>query len=227
MKVQFNPQYVSYKAAPRRITKVKNIEKVPYLSGLVEFGNNTYSSVGKLNGEQLMFLRYMGIKKIIDLANYEDYQPLVEQHSMEYNLCEIEDFDFGLFANPASKKFGMYSGFRYSNDKFKTKVNKAEHEKISQNYVKNFVKLINFIRQGNCFISRNYTGSITSGRRELEMLESCFNPDSIYQNKKYLFPAMDWKDIRALYNQFTAEDKKLMGWTPEFEQQLLVKLNTH
>jgi len=227
MKVQFNPQYVSYKATPKRSTKVKNIEKVPYLSGLVEFGNNVYSSVGKLNGEQLLFLRCMGIKKIVDLANYENYKPLVEENSMEYSLCKIEDFDFGPFADPAEKKFGMYSGFRYNDDKFKKKVNKVDHEKISREYVQNFVNLMKFIQEGNCFISRNYTGSVVSGRRELEMLESCFNPHSIYQDKKYLFPAMDWKDVRALYSQFTPEDKKLMGWSPDFEQNLIEKMSIH
>lgn len=227
MKVQFNPQSISYKVAPKRSIKVKNIEKVPYLSGLVEFGNNVYSSVGKLNGEQLMALRYMGIKKVVDLANYENYKPLVEQNSMEYKLCEIKDFDLGILTEPAERKFGIYSGFRYNDDKFKKKVDKDDREKISREYVGNFVKLINYIREGNCFISQNYTGSIVNGRRELEMLESCFNPGSIYNNKKYLFPAMDWKDIRVLYNHFTAEDKKLMGWTEEFEQSLIKKLDTH
>ena len=48
-----------------------------------------------------------------------------------------------------------------------------------------------------------------------------------YVDKKYMFPAMDWKNVRALYNQFTAEDKKLMNRTPEFEETLITKLNTH
>lgn len=227
MRVDFSSPVVC-KASPMGLSraKAKSIDSVKNLLGVLDFGNNVYSSVGKLGFIPLTALRDIGIKKIVDLENCHGYKELVEDWDLEYVLCHIDDeggdgiFNHPIFGHHIAPMFGFYK------DKFLDKIERFGSERTNRMFVEDFVKLIGCIREGNCFITRSYRNGLFVNGHELEMLENCFNPDSI-STKKYVHPEDYWRKVKILYNNFTENDKKVMGWTKDFEQKVIAKLENH
>ena len=236
MKVVFNPQNISYKASNVASKKGFCTSDLP---GFINFSNHNGSSIGQLNDSQLKYIKGLGYTKVIDLANYEKYKQAVEKNGMEYVLCEIEDPQYGIFSHPIFFEEKMFTSGpkifrselscyppRKEDYKFKEKVDTIGVEQTFREFIDNFVQLINNLQQGNCFISRNYDDMQGFIRvNSLDMLSHCFNPLDFDGRMQPFISNKSWQDVITLYSKFTDKDKRLMGWTREFEEKLVRRLN--
>lgn len=173
------------------------------IPNLQSIGENSYrgaSLVGKPN--YLKILKNAGIERIIDLCGYSFYKNEANEAGLDY------------------LNFNMKTSDAYFQNIWHHSVFQNNVCKNDRSFINNFVKFIQTMQKGFCYIGCEFGTTDTS---DALLLYNVFSP----KTKSGLPDDIDetkFDPIRALYDKLTDDDKMLMGWTDEFDKNFLPRL---
>lgn len=213
------------------------------VANISQIGENSYRGATLVDHpEYLQTLKDAGIKRVIDLCGYTSYENDVKQTGLDYfsfNMKGCSDFR-GFWYNDAFKNKDEYlrqvtmylppSKIEDNKAFIERQINIFEN--ICRPFIEKFVKFIQNMQKDYCYIGCEFGTYDTS---DALLLDDVFNPKSQPKIKrkrkiKNVIPYFDKEYkihcVRNLYAKLTDKDKKLMGWTEEFEKNFLPKLKT-
>ena len=91
---------------------------------------------------------------------------------------------------------------------------RTDFETKNREFIENLIKSVRAWQKGCCFIGCTMGTGETSNA--ISLIDA-FNPKSDGTTSNYL-SADEIFSVGILYKKLTSQDKKLMGWTKEFEQ---------
>ena len=193
---------------------------------------NTNSYRGSSAGERigaLSKLKAAGIKRIVDLAGYENLEEYTKKLGLEYLYYPIEN---NFFANEAFKsedevkknvkRMGELFGWEDKETHQYLEKRTREWKSQKETFIKKFVEFIKYMQKENVYIGCEF-GTYTTDNAL--MLNYFFNPKAsrtpscITQYNRCFI-----KKLINLVENFTNSDKAQLGWKKGFEQVLLKKL---
>ena len=146
--------------------------------------------------DAIEILKEAGIEKVVDLYGYgDDYKEALENNGFKYYCYPMHDF--------------MSSHNRYSSEEQKDML----------------VDFIKTMQGDNIYMGCNTALGTTD---EAAMLNDIFNPK--FRGGSWLSSVASercesiWEYAQEMYELMTEDDKKSMGWTPEFEQKFCEKV---
>lgn len=172
-----------------------------------------------------------GIKRIVDLAGYKNLEDECKELGLEYHHYPMTPHLFfinnPMFKTEEETKLKIFNQSRLFGYKGIVRDNYVERmfkawQKNKDEEINKFIEFIQFMQKGNIYIGCEWGSYTTDGGL---MLNSFFNP--LYTDAPvYLTPdnKVHLHKVQKLYNNFTAEHKKLMGWTQEFDKNTCKKL---
>jgi len=209
--------------------KVDHISKkiiVPKYLNTISLVNNNFRGALPSNNQYYEDLKKSGITTIIAAANNSYTKEFAENNGLEY---------IGLYANNSIKIIGSifddvafcnedeYMKY-YKDDDYNNGCNlsgkeliqkkKTDFETKNREFIENLIKSVSAWQKGCCFIGCTMGTAQTS---DAISLIDAFNPKSNGNASDYLSADQTFS-IGILYKKLTSQDKKLMGWTKEFEQ---------
>ena len=217
--------------------KVDHITKkitVPSWLNLIALGNNNYrGALPNFSGYKA--LKESGIKTVISATPHDNHKDAVEKNRMEYielvvkhpSITGLKDYIFADLAFTDEdyymyKKKSDYDDYSKYEESFAEKFSdKIFVEKIrnefrtkSRKFIDELIKAVQAWQRGCCFIGCEFGTMMTSCA--LSVIDA-FNAKGNGIASSYLND-LEKYDIATLYKKLTLQDKKLMGWTKEFEK---------
>lgn len=190
---------------PRKVDSDSIINGVEAYN-LRSIGNNSYrGSTLSDSPISLKTLKKAGIKTVIDLAGYGGYKNKVEDAGLNY-------FKFNMKSSDQPFLYNMWCHSVFDNGVGRN----------DRTFIDDFVKLIQTMQKGYCYIGCEFGTKDTS---DALLLYDIFSPKG---DKKeiYFDDKRQLNKIEVLYSKLTDKDKKLMGWTEEFDKSVSSKLKT-
>lgn len=169
-------------------------------------GNNSYRGATLSdNPKSLKTLKESGIKTVIDLAGYDSsYEEAVTSAGLDFLRFDMKRSD-SWFQNI------------WHHSVFNNEVGRNDRK-----FIDDFVKFIQTMQKGYCYIGCEFGTKDTS---DALLLYDIFSPKA--NNKEIDVDSLYMFDnLRVLYSKLTDKDKKLMGWTKEFDKNFLPRLKT-
>lgn len=173
--------------------------------------------------EALKTLKSAGIERVIDLVGYYNYEKNAQEAGLEYHCPKFGRGQLGVWEEEAfySKEDLLEKEFRYytpieiiKNEKY---INRREkdYEHYIKRSVKRFVDYIQLMQKGYYYIGCEYGTYKTD---DFLLLNEYFNPKVEAGVPRGVMFKLDL--MKQLYENLTPEDKKRMGWTKEFDENV-------
>ena len=178
-------------------------------------------------------LKKCGIERVIDLVGYTKYEHEAKAAGLEYLSPVFGKCLTGVWSEPAFQSLSEYlkDELRYckpidlKTDQKYISTLVSEFQKESRESVNDFINYINFLQKGCFYIGCEYGTDRTS---DFLLLNDVFNPKA-----EVTYPELKLRDYVAyykvdymyeLYKKLTPEDKVKLGWTKEYEEEVLKRL---
>ena len=225
MKVDFNPSYISYKAAPKAVSNGGLLPRWGKLWAVKELGNNIrfgFRSIPIESGYTehcAPYLKKDGIKHIILIPDDKVIEQMAKKDgfdtlSLAFNSDEYNGM---LLARPPFEDKIRWEHKRYP---FK-KCDDKSYDELSREFVDKFTKFINCLQDGNCYIEGGYEPDIES----VFILNKFFNPQADKIEPPLGLPVflLEYMAVKMLnlYKALTKEDKAKMNWPKDFDTTFL------
>ncbi len=168
-------------------------------------GNNSYRGATLSDHPELLkTLKETGIKTVVDLAGYgSSYKNAVKNAGLDYLSFNMKHNDT------------MAVNSIWFHSVFDNRESRGDRE-----FIDKFVKFIQTMQKGYCYIGCEFG---TKDTTDALLLYDVFNPKA--KNKvPRVYDGTKFDKFRALYSKLTDKDKKLMGWTEEFDKNFLPRL---
>ena len=163
------------------------------------YGTNSWRGSTALKDSDLILLKKAGIKTVIPLS----YGGVLEESCKKYDLNYLYfDSDFDMFFNDAFKWKGC-----------------------TNNFIDKFVKFIQTMQQDNVYVGCEFGTNRTDN---MLMLNNFFNPYA--KNTKTYINRLNScyvPSLQTFVQNMTQEHKNAMGWTKEFEKEVLAKISKY
>ena len=163
------------------------------------YGTNSWRGSTALKDSDLILLKKAGIKTVIPLS----YGGVLEESCKKYDLNYLYfDSDFDMFYNDAFKWKGC-----------------------TNNFIDEFVKFIQTMQQDNVYVGCEFGTNRTDN---MLMLNNFFNPYA--KNTKTYINRLNScyvPSLQTFVQNMTQEHKNAMGWTKEFEKEVLAKISKY
>lgn len=174
-----------------------------YIYNVCPIGNNSYrGSTLSDSPSSLKILKKAGIKTVIDLAGYgSNYEDETKNAGLDYFRFDMKSSD-SHFQN--IWLHSVFDNGQGKNDRM---------------FIGEFVKFIQTMQKGYCYIGCEFGTQDTS---DALLLYDIFSPKS--GNNPDINDEDHLDKIKVLYSKLNDKDKKLMGWTEEFDKNFLPKL---
>lgn len=163
------------------------------------YGTNSWRGSTALKDSDLILLKKAGIKTVIPLS----YGGVLEESCKKYDLNYLYfDSDFDMFYNDAFKRKGC-----------------------TNNFIDKFVKFIQTMQQDNVYVGCEFGTNRTDN---MLMLNNFFNPYA-KNTKTYInrLNSCHVPFLQTFVQNMTQEHKNAMGWTKEFEKEVLAKISKY
>lgn len=163
------------------------------------YGTNSWRGSTALKDSDLILLKKAGIKTVIPLS----YGGVLEESCKKYDLNYLYfDSDFDMFYNDAFKWKGC-----------------------TNNFIDKFVKFIQTMQQDNVYVGCEFGTNRTDN---MLMLNNFFNPYA-KNTKTYInrLNSCSVPYLQTFVQNMTQEHKNAMGWTKEFEKEVLAKISKY
>ena len=178
----------------------------------------------------LKTLKNAGIERVIDLVGYSGYGKSAREEGLEYycptfgygsmRIWDEEAFDTK--ENLLSRETKYFRPIDFEKNKKHLELKLNSHEKQVRKSVDRFVDYIETMQKGYYYIGCEYGTYKTDNYL---LLNTVFNPKA----KDPFIPNTDLVKLdmmKDLYKNLTPEDKKRMGWTKEFDENVPKRLDT-
>lgn len=191
------------------------------------YGTNSWRGSIALKDSDLILLKKAGIKTVIPLS----YDGGLEESCKKYDLNYLYfNSDFNMFRSDAFKSeeniraeeilMGKLYGYEPSPDSV------AETWKgRKNNFIDEFVKFIQTMQQDNVYVGCEFGTNTTDN---MLMLNNFFNPYA--KNTKTYINRLNScyvPYLQTFVQNMTQEHKNAMGWTKEFEKEVLAKISKY
>lgn len=173
--------------------------------------------------EALKTIKDAGIERVIDLVGYYYYDKLVTDAGMEYYCPVFGRGQLGIWEEEAfetsdgllKKETYFYTPAELEKNKkyLEQRVKSFEHN--SRKSVERFVDYIETMQKGYYYIGCEYGTYKTD---DFLLLNEYFNPQVDAGTPRGAMFKLDM--MLTLYEKLTPEDKKRMGWTKEFDENV-------
>lgn len=209
--------------------KVDPISKkiiVPKYLNTISLANNNFRGALPSDNQYYEDLKKSGITTIIAATDNSYTKKFAEDNGLEYiglyanNSFEIigNIFDDVAFYNE-DKYMKYYNDYDYNEDcdlsgKELIEKKRTDFETKNREFIENLIKSVRAWQNGCCFIGCTMGGSQTTNA--ISLIDA-FNPKGNGNASNYL-RTYEIFSVGILYKKLTSQDKKLMGWTKEFEQ---------
>lgn len=195
------------------INKPRKVDDDSIMAGVKAYnlhsiGNNSYRGSTLSNSpSSLKALKKAGIKTVINLASYGGYKDKVEDAGLDYFRFNMKTSD-----DPFSLSQNIWSHSVFQNGE----------RNNDRKFIDHFVEFIQTMQKGYCYIGCEFGTKDTS---DALLLYNVFSPKA--DNKKTSFDdKRQLEKVEVLYSKLNDNDKKLMGWTEDFDKSVSSKLKT-
>lgn len=198
---------------------------IKYFASIPAFVNSYRGQCLLSKPQQIKTLKDKGVERVIDLIENEDYEKKCKEAGLEYYGFKIND----LFTHPAlcekEKYFNKHKAqitidYCHEEDKI------AQFKAVKENYypeirkfVDKFIGLVDKMNEGNFYISCEW------GMRRTDYMLSMashFNPKTKGEPCEVLYSkAPPYNAMKNLYENLTNEDKARLGFSKDFEINLI------
>lgn len=188
-----------------------------------------------LNGNfyALNVLKQAGIERIVDLAGYEGLEETCEKMGLEYLYYSTPSYYFiqgqmfkteEICKNDAKHQTLL---FNYTKEDAEAAINRSVERwhKYLDKEINDFIKFIQTMQKGNLYIGCEF-GTYTT--ENALMLNAHFNP-LFLRGQKFIstYNRVLTPKLINLYKNLTIEHKQLLGWTKEYDQLVLKRLQSY
>ncbi len=184
-------------------------------------GNNSYrGETLAYTPQRLDIMRDKGVKLIIDLVGLKiaDYQNTCQKHHLEYYYPQMF---FNYYDNPAFKTPEEYNRVIDINRRYGIDTSNFDYEKNSRKFIEEFKQFVKILNKGNFYIGCNHGVEITNF---VLLMNETFNAKWEGEYTAVM-DAESQKMLKHFYEKLTPKDKADLGFTPEFEKNLLQKIS--
>ena len=212
--------------------KPRKVDSSPILSlpvvNIKSIGNNSYRGASMVDKpECLQVLKDAGIKHVISLYYSPEYENAVKQTGLDYHCFDMKRSNDGrpegLWSSDVCNSRQSYENIlkgEFGDDKYAIKIRMDAYDRDSRGLIDELVGFIRRMQDGYCYVGCEFGTNTTSDA--LFYINNAFNPKCSRELEFWDFYKVDC--LRNLYDKLTAGDKKLMGWTKEFDANFLPKL---
>lgn len=218
-----------------KIVDYKSMMSIPiYNVKPVDTKGKSYRGSTLVNhSECLPVLKKAGIERVVDLVGYTKYEHDVKNAGLEYYCPKFGRSITGLWCETAFSSLSEYirEELKYCgplNQENKTKYIQSltnDYKKKSRESVDDFIELIQFLQKDYYYIGCQFGTDRTSAYL---LLNEVFNPKAqvAYPNLKLsdYVACFELDYMLELYKKLTPEDKQALGWTDEFDHDVLKRL---
>lgn len=191
----------------------------------VDGSKNIWRGASLVDEEEEVFdiLKSAKIDTIIDLVGYPEYEEKCDEKKLNYVSFPIDNSRF--ISHPVFNTEANYLReelYWYSpelQEEYRPKI-KENYNFMCRNFIDNFVNVVQALQKGNCYISCQYGSEVTSKMLKLNYI---FSPQEEVFNMG--LDSDMHKRCTRLYNKLTSEDKAKMGWTKEFDENFIARLD--
>ena len=173
--------------------------------------------------EALKTLKNAGIERVIDLVGYYYYDKKVKEAGLEYYCPDFGRGQLGIWEEEAffttedviRKETYFYTPIDLEKNKKYLEELAKRQEIYSRRSVERFVDYITTMQKGYYYIGCEYGTYKTD---DFLLLNEYFNPKVEANVPRGAMFKLDM--MQTLYEKLTPEDKKRMGWTKEFDENV-------
>ena len=189
-------------------------------------GNNSYRGASMVDKpECLQVLKDAGIKHVISLYYSPEYEKAVKQTGLDYHCFNMKhrNEEEGLWYNDVCKSRQSYENSlkgMFGDDKNAIKIRLEAYDRDSRGPIDELVGFVKRMQEGYCYVGCEFGTNTTSDA--LVYINRAFNPQDGRELEFFDYYKADC--LRNLYDKLTVNDKKLMGWTKQFDLNFLPKL---
>lgn len=189
-------------------------------------GNNSYRGGTMVDKpECLQALKDAGIKHVISLYYSPEYENAVKQTGLDYHCFNMKhrNEEEGLWYNDVCCSKQSYENSLkslFGDDKNAIKIRLEAYDRDSRGPIDELVGFVKRMQEGYCYVGCEFGTNTTSDA--LVYINRAFNPQDGRELEFFDYYKADC--LRNLYDKLTVNDKKLMGWTKQFDLNFLPKL---
>ena len=189
-------------------------------------GNNSYRGGTMVDKpECLQALKDAGIKHVISLYYSPEYENAVKQTGLDYHCFNMKhrNEEEGLWYNDVCCSKQSYENSLkslFGDDKNAIKIRMDAYDRDSRGPIDELVGFVKRMQEGYCYVGCEFGTNTTSDA--LVYINRAFNPQDGRELEFFDYYKADC--LRNLYDKLTVNDKKLMGWTKQFDLNFLPKL---
>lgn len=191
-------------------------------------GNNSYRGASMVDKpECLQVLKDAGIKHVISLYYSPEYEKAVKQTGLDYHCFDMKRGNEagieGLWSCDVCKSKQSYENSLkslFGDDKNAIKIRLEAYDRDSRGPIDELVGFVKRMQEGYCYVGCEFGTNTTSDA--LVYINRAFNPQDGRELEFFDYYKADC--LRNLYDKLTVNDKKLMGWTKQFDLNFLPKL---
>ena len=191
-------------------------------------GNNSYRGGTMVDKpECLQALKDAGIKHVISLYYSPEYEKAVKQTGLDYHCFNMKRSNDGrpegLWSSDvcnSRQSYGNSLKGAFGDDKNAIKIRLDAYDKDSRSLIDELVGFVRRMQEGYCYVGCEFGTNATSDA--LVYINRAFNPQDGRELEFFDYYKADC--LRNLYDKLTVNDKKLMGWTKQFDLNFLPKL---
>ena len=191
-------------------------------------GNNSYRGASMVDKpECLQVLKDAGIKHVISLYYSPEYEKAVKQTGLDYHCFDMKRGNEagieGLWSCDVCKSKQSYENSLkslFGDDKNAIEIRLVAYDRDSRGPIDELVGFVKRMQEGYCYVGCEFGTNTTSDA--LVYINRAFNPQDGRELEFFDYYKADC--LRNLYDKLTVNDKKLMGWTKQFDLNFLPKL---
>lgn len=191
-------------------------------------GNNSYRGASMVDKpECLQVLKDAGIKHVISLYYSPEYEKAVKQTGLDYHCFDMKRGNEagieGLWSCDVCKSKQSYENLIkgiFGDDKNAIEIRLVAYDRDSRGPIDELVGFVKRMQEGYCYVGCEFGTNTTSDA--LVYINRAFNPQDGRELEFFDYYKADC--LRNLYDKLTVNDKKLMGWTKQFDLNFLPKL---
>lgn len=173
--------------------------------------------------EALKTLKNAGLERVIDLVGYYSYDKVANDAGLEYYCPDFGRGQLGVWEEEAfetsdavlKKETYFYTPVEFEKNKKYLEQRVKSFERNSRRSVERFVDYIEIMQKGYYYIGCEYGTYKTD---DFLLLNEYFNPKVDAGVPRGAMFKLDM--MLTLYEKLTPEDKKRMGWTKEFDENV-------
>ena len=177
--------------------------------------------------ECLQVLKDAGIKHVISLYYSPEYEKAVKQTGLDYHCFDMKRGNAegieGLWCTNVCRSKQTYENLIkgiFGDDKNAIEIRLEAYDRDCRGPIDELVGFVKRMQEGYCYVGCEFGTNTTSDA--LVYINRAFNPQDGRELEFFDYYKADC--LRNLYDKLTVNDKKLMGWTKQFDLNFLPKL---